>query len=299
MMPAPSSPGALDQKDLRYAQHAITQLNRKSKSSFFWPIMLLPKGQREGLKALYAFCREADDAVDMATTPESASGRLAYWEMQLAQAYSPEMMDKKELHPVMLALLPVIREYSLPRSHFDEMLLGMRMDIDGSAIAPSWQKLHIYCYRVAGCVGLQAVRIFGCESPQAHDYAIALGEALQLTNILRDMHEDMEQGRLYLPREYLAEYQLPYDDLQALAANPKLKKVAIAVAQDARAAYVKAEQLLPAIDRRRLRSARLMHAIYLQLLERCERTGFDPAYSGKRLNRWQIARIVAGALARR
>lgn len=168
-----------------------------TRSSFYWPLQCMGMRKRHAMKTLYAFCRAVDDGVDLADDKAVAAENLAFWRRETDLLYTG-----KPIHPISQALQETICDFSLPRLYFDALLDAQAMDIDGKMHVPSLEQLTRYCDGVAGAVGLLSVRIFGFKNGQADAFAIALGRALQLTNILRDLKEDNERGRCYLAREW-------------------------------------------------------------------------------------------------
>jgi 15-cis-phytoene synthase len=183
------------------ASQAIT---RKSASNLALAFVLLPKARRDAMAALYAFCRQVDDVADEEVIPvEERRAQLAAWRADVRRACGAESPQ----FPVNRELQPVIHHYHLPFEHFDALLQGVEMDLDIHRYA-DYAQLETYCYRVASVVGLLSIEIFGYQNPACREYAVALGQALQLTNILRDVRVDAERGRIYLPLSELARFQV-------------------------------------------------------------------------------------------
>ena len=168
-----------------------------SGSSFYYSFLFLAPERRNAILALYAFCREVDDVVDEVSDPGVARAKLAWWAQELERVYRGEPQ-----HPVGKALAPVVRTYALEKSQLVEILEGMSMDLDYNRY-PDFPTLQVYCHRVAGIVGLLSARIFGYTDVRTLDYAHALGLAFQLTNIIRDVGEDVRRNRIYLPLDDL------------------------------------------------------------------------------------------------
>src|SRR5271170_500421 len=184
-------------------------ITRKSASNLALAFVLLPKARRDAMSALYAFCREVDDvADDESVPPEKRRAALAAWRADVRRAcdgLAPEFAVNRELQPV-------IAEYHLPFAHFDELIRGVEMDLDIKRYQ-TYEDLEQYCFRVASVVGLLSVEIFGYQNPACRDYAIYLGKALQLTNILRDVRTDAERGRIYLPLSELKKFNVSPDEI--------------------------------------------------------------------------------------
>lgn len=236
----------------------------------------LPRPKREAMFALYAYCREVDDIADEPAPTADKLARLDDWRRELDRLYAGEL----PVDPVAASLIAPIARYQLPREPFEEILRGMETDATGPVHAPSMAELDLYCARVAGAVGLQSVRIFGCHDPRADTYAQATGRALQLTNILRDLREDAEEGRLYLPREALDEAGLDARDPAAVLAHPALGRACAMVARHAEQSYREARRLRAAMSRddaRALRPAAIMTAVYRALFDRMTKRGWQRA----------------------
>ena len=241
----------------------------KSGSSFYYSFLFLPPGQRLAITALYAFCREVDDVVDETSDPAVARQKLAWWRMEISRLFQGQPQ-----HPVTRALQTPIRDFNLPEEHFLEIIDGMEMDLDHDSY-PSFRELSLYCHRVASIVGIMSAEIFGYEDRATLKYAHHLGMAFQLTNILRDVHEDLQRGRLYIPLDELQPYGLKFDDLLINSKPEQLKQLFAAQAARARDYYQKAFAVLPGNDRYKQRSGIIMAAIYLATLKEIEQDGYN------------------------
>ncbi|MGD0261838.1 MAG: presqualene diphosphate synthase HpnD [Verrucomicrobiota bacterium] len=277
-------------------------ITRKSASNLALAFMLLPKAKRDGMSALYAFCREVDDVADNESLPvQQRREQLAAWRADVRRACGPETPQ----FPVNRELQPVIRQYHLPFEHFDALLQGVEMDLDINRYQ-NYEQLELYCYRVASVVGLLSIEVFGYENAACRQYAICLGQALQLTNILRDVRSDAQRGRIYLPLSELVRFGLLPEEILRLEYSPRFVELANSVAQRARHFYRLARETLPAADRRSMVAAELMGSVYWRLLRKLERQRFDvfgPELT--RLNKGQKAllllrswwRFVSGAMS--
>ena len=240
----------------------------QSGSSFHYSFRLLDPARRTAITALYAFCREVDDAVDEVADPDVARVKLAWWRTEVDALFkgSPH-------HPVAMALLPVVRRYGLPEAHLQTVIDGMQMDLDTVRYL-DFAGLELYCHRVAGVVGLMSAEIFGYADPATRGYARDLGVAFQLTNIIRDVGEDARRGRIYLPQDELARFGVaPSDVLRARHSDAFVALMRFQV-ERARAWYDRAFAKLPARDRRAQRAGLAMAAIYRTLLEEIARDGY-------------------------
>src|SRR6185369_7994084 len=246
-------------------------ITRKSASNLALAFVLLPKAKREGMSALYAFCREVDDVADEESMPvEERRAQLALWRADIARACAGETPQFK----VNQELKPFIRQHHLPYELFDELIRGVEMDLDIKRYE-TYQELEQYCYRVASVVGLLSIEIFGYQNPVCRDYANHLGKALQLTNILRDVRTDAERGRIYLPLSELARFEVTEEEILQLQYSDRFKNLAASVAEEARRFYQLAQKTLPAEDRRSMGAAELMGSVYWRLLRKLELRAFD------------------------
>ncbi len=246
-------------------------ITRKSASNLALAFVLLPKAKRDGMSALYAFCREVDDVADEESVPVSRRREeLAAWRADIRRACAGDTPQ----FPVNRELQAFIREHRLPFELFDELLQGVEMDLGINRYA-NYAELEEYCYRVASVVGLLSIEIFGYQDPACRDYAVHLGKALQLTNILRDVRSDAERGRIYLPLDELARFQVPPEEILRFEYSARFRALAESVAQRARHFYQLARTTLPAADRRSMVAAELMGSVYWKLLRKLERREFD------------------------
>lgn len=244
------------------ARAHVRQVTERSGTSFFWAMRLLPAARRAAMFAIYAFCREVDDIADEGGTPEAKREGLAEWRREIDRLYAG-----KPQWPTTKALLRPVAAFALLREDFLAVIDGMEMDAARDIQAPSLAELELYCARVAGAVGQLSVRAFGDPSEAARKLALAEGKALQLTNILRDLVEDAARGRLYLPRELLVKHGIAATAPGAVLAHPDLGKVCDELAGLARGYYDEAKARLALLDRRTMRPAIIMLAIYRRTLE--------------------------------
>ena len=252
-----------------YCQNTAAQ----SGSSFYYAFRFLPETRRRAITAFYAFCREVDNVVDEVTDPNVARIKLTYWRREVESLYSGAAQ-----HPVMQALAPHIGPMRLPQGALQTVIDGMQQDLEKTRYL-SAEELTEYCYKVAGVVGEVSARIFGMQSPDnpaTLAYARSMGEALQLTNIIRDVGEDARRGRIYLPLEDLQACGVSASALLRCDVTGGGDFQGLMKRQYDRAiiAYQRAEQELPAQDRRAQRAGLAMGAIYRALLEEIRRDGF-------------------------
>lgn len=246
-------------------------ITRKSASNLALAFCLLPKTKRDDMSALYAFCREVDDVADEDAVPvEERRIRLAAWREDIRRACTggtPQFAVNRELQPA-------VQWYRLRFELFDELIRGCEMDLDTRRY-DSWEQLDLYCYRVASAVGLLSIEIFGYARPASRDYAVALGKALQLTNILRDVKTDAARGRIYLPLSELAQAGVSEDEILRGEYSERYRALAGSVARRAKNFYRLAGKTLPPEDRPAMVAAELMGVVYWRLLRKLERHHFD------------------------
>jgi phytoene synthase len=255
------------------AAHA-EQVVARSGTSFYWSMRLLPPDQRAAMFAVYAFCREIDDIADGDDPTARKLAALAEWRAEIDRIFAtPQAGTGGPRSATGRSLVAPVERFALARGDFIALIDGMEMDATGPIVAPDWATLRLYCARVAGAVGLLSVKIYGLPEAEGKALADALGEAVQLTNILRDIDEDAGLGRLYLPAELLARHGVPATPAGATA-HPALGAVAAEVGAAARTRFAEAGRILAAVDRRRARPARVIFAVYGRLLARLLAVGF-------------------------
>mgnify|MGYP000302486970 CR=1 FL=1 len=245
-----------------------------SGSSFYYSFMALAANQRRAIIALYAFCREVDDVVDNPGEIQIKQIKLQWWRTEIDQLFAGQAQ-----HPVTRALTPVLEQFDLPEEYFLEIIDGMEMDLQQQRYE-SFKSLSLYCYRVAGVVGLMAAEIFGYEDRRTLKYARDLGMAFQLTNILRDVHEDAQLGRIYLPAEDLQRFSVSEKDILAGHASPNFQQLMQFECDRAKQYYHSAFEYLPEQDRFNQRCGLIMAAIYRAVLDKMEKNHF-PVLTGR------------------
>jgi len=247
----------------------VSRLTRKSRSNFFYAFLCLPRPQREALYAVYAFCRIVDDAVDVGQDQAAKRKELERWRAEIAQVF-----DGSPAHPAAQRLQEAVKLFPIPREALNEIIAGVEMDLDRSSYQ-TFDELYPYCYRVASAVGLCCIEIFGYSDVRAREYAVNLGVALQLTNIMRDVQPDARAGRVYLPQEDLERFGVAAADLAAGRYTPEFLKLMEYEAARAHAYYERAWATLPRSDEHRLFAAEIMGRTYFALLETIERRRFQ------------------------
>ena len=268
-------------------------------TSFYYSFLVLPAAQRRAIVAVWDFCRAVDDAVDEAPVDQRAA-QVRAWREELARCFDGGVPHTRQG----TALKPVIDAFTLSRQPFESLIEGVEMDL-GTARYATFADLYEYCIRVASAVGLICVEVFGCRDAQSRQYAIDLGVALQLTNILRDVPGDLERGRVYIPLEDFARFGCHEGDLGAEAIHAghgvrsaAVKRLLAYQAQRAREYYKRADADLPRREARRLVAARIMGAIYFGILKRIEARQYDVFTEVIRVPRPRRALIAAATWAR-
>ena len=254
--------------DTRFA--AAREICRRHARTFYFASVFLPRPKRDAAYAVYAFCRLLDDAAD-------TGGDLSAYDRALAAAYAGEAADvgDPQARLALAAFAETVRRYDVPRRYFDDLAAGCRMDLTVTRY-PTWDALRVYCYHVAGVVGLVLCRIFGLADPAAERQAVVMGEAMQLTNILRDVGEDRGLGRVYLPAEDLARFGYTEAELMAGVVNDPFRQLMRFEVDRARGLYRDGAAGLAALadDGSRFTAA-AMGVIYSGILGAIERQRYD------------------------
>jgi len=269
------------------------RLTQQSGSSFYYAFRLLPERKRRAIYALYSFCRIVDDCVDEPDGGGEAG--LRYWLDELQQCYGgqPQSELGRELQAA-------VRAFPIPPGCFEDIVAGCRMDLNVTRYR-SYDDLQVYCRRVASAVGLASIEIFGYTQPATREYALELGLALQLTNILRDVGRDAQRGRLYLPLEDLQRFGVSEAQLLAAALEqgprtPQMNELLAFEGHRARSHFERAARLLPSEDRRAMLAAEVMGAVYRGLFERLARDSWPLGLKRTRISRarriWIALRTV-------
>jgi 15-cis-phytoene synthase len=269
-------------------------------TNFYYSFLVLPPQKRRAIVAVWDFCRAVDDAVDEAGDGESARLQVARWRRELANIFDGTAPATSQGQ----RLAPLVRQFNLPRPAFEALIEGVEMDLD-SRRYETFGDLYEYCIRVASAIGLICLEIFGYKDSRSRQYATDLGVALQLTNILRDIPEDLSRGRVYIPQEDLRSHGCTEGDLarEVKNAGGGVRSIAVKAllrqqAERAREYYGKAAAELPRADMRRLAAAEIMGAIYRGILTGIERADYDVFTRVVRIPRPQRAAIAAVTWAR-
>jgi squalene synthase HpnD len=256
--------------DLSDAWAHVHRVVEASGSSFISGMKVLPEARREAMYAIYAYCREIDDIADDPLPYTEKQAQLADWRVEIDRLY-----DGAPTKPTARALEPAVRNYDLRKEDFIALIDGMDMDAKEDLRAPSMEELKLYCARVAGAVGLLSVRVFGETAEARDDVARSLGLALQLTNILRDICEDAERGRLYLPRELLSKHGIDSDEPGVVLAHPNLPAVCTELADLAEQSFKDAQAAMALCSKKAMRPAIVMMHVYHAILERLIARGWS------------------------
>jgi phytoene synthase len=271
------TPLGADKADLDAVQAIVTRAG----TSFYRGMRVLPADRRHAMYAIYAFCRIVDDIADEDGPLDEKRRALADWREAVADLYRGRSRDA-----VTRVLARAIKQFNLRAEDFIAIIDGMETDAETVIVAPDMAVLDLYCDRVASAVGRLSVRAFGDSSAAADRVAFALGRALQLTNILRDIKEDAERGRIYLPREYLADAGVKADPAWILT-DPELPAVCQRLAAVAHGYFREASAAMEACDRTAMKPARLMGATYDSILSAVERRGWKRLDERVSLPKWK------------
>ena len=260
---------------------------RTQAKNFYYSFLLLSRPQRQAMCAIYAFMRYCDDlsdSDDVADRPAAIAG----WQKDLDAALSGNPSD----HFLWPAFTDSVQRYGIPHQYFHDMIRGVSSDLEPRQVQ-TFEQLYDYCYHVASVVGLTIIHIFGFENPEALRLAERCGVAFQLTNILRDVREDAEHGRIYLPAQDLERFGVKPEDLAGSALSPALRSLLAFEADRARAYYREAQPLTDLVDRRSRASLRALIGIYARLLERISDSGYEVLRGRVRVPAWEKLWILA------
>jgi phytoene synthase len=265
-----------------------TAAPRASGSSFYAAMRILPPEQRDAMFEIYSFCRAVDDIADSSGPRPERVAQLQAWRRDIATLYDGTPPSALE------GLARAVKTFGLRREDFLAVIDGMEMDVVTDIRAPDYATLELYCDRVACAVGRLSVKVFGLPDDLGLALADQLGRALQLTNILRDLNEDAELGRLYLPAEAMHEAGITSTDPAAVLAEPRIEWACHALIDRARAHFTKAEDIMARCPARSVRAPRLMGAVYKAILARLVARGFGspraPVRIPKALLLWMLLR---------
>ena len=277
--------------DSLLAKVNAAKITRESKSNLALAFVALNRERRQDITVFYAFCRVIDDIADSTELSVQEKTRdLTAWRRWLRQPAPDETALARDLRNL-------IAKYSLTPEMLEEIIDGVEMDLS-SVRYDSFEELRVYCYRVASAVGLVSIEIFGYRNPACREYAIQLGLALQMTNIIRDVGKDLSSGRIYLPQQDLARFDYSEEDLRLKKYNEPFLRLMEFEAARAEEFFAQAASLLPREDRRSMVAAEIMRSVYQSLLRRMKRDGFRVFEKEYRLSRLEKSGRVAAQLLR-
>ena len=277
--------------DLDSSYHYCDHVARTRAKNFYYSFLLLPKPKRMAMCAVYAFMRQCDDITDEpGVTSASARNTLFNWRRQLDEA----LEGKTGSHPIWPAFRDTIVRYQIPPRYLQEMIDGVGSDLDPDPIE-TFDDLYRYCYLVAGVVGLTIIHIFQFHDPQAPILAEKCGVAFQITNILRDVKEDAERGRIYLPGEDLAKFRVATSHLSAGNASENLQSLLADLGNRARIYYDESRPLIHMIHKDSRRSLWALMEIYHRLLKRIQERSYEVLASRIRLTTGEKLAVLAQA----
>lgn len=269
------------------------KIAKKSNSSFYYAFNLLPTEKRDAMNTVYAFCRQTDDIVDDGVEPDDVKyEKLRKWRIEFEKSF-----NGNSEYPLLNKLGKTISNFDIPLDPFFELIKGMEMDLQKSRYK-TFDDLHVYCYRVASTVGLMCIEIFGYKHPSTRDFAINLGLALQLTNILRDIKKDSENGRIYLPLEDLKKFNYSEKDILDKIYNNDFKDLMAYESSRAKNYFNAATANLDLDDKKTMFAARAMQHIYYKMLEKIINADYDVYNNEIKVNKIEKVGIAVGVWAK-
>ena len=269
------------------------EISKKSNSSFYYAFNLLPTAKRDAMNIVYAFCRQTDDIVDEGQeTKAFRYEKLRKWRIELEKS-----MHGISDYPIINKLAATIKKFNIPLEPFFDLMRGMEMDLQRNRYL-TFEDLRVYCYSVASTVGLMCIEIFGYKHPTTRDFAINLGIALQLTNILRDVKKDAQKGRIYLPLEDLHRFNYDEQELMDGVYNQNFTAMMKYQVERARRFFEKATSCLNKEDKKAMFAARAMQHIYYRMLNKIENANYDVYNNQIKLSKFKKVGISLGVWAK-
>ena len=256
------------ERDLKAAYDHCKRVTRAEAKNFYYASRTLPAKKRRAIYAAYAFCRLCDDIADGDLPLEEKRRLLEETRGRLNSDIYPDP------HPVFSALRDTIDSYDIPVGHFEELIEGVEMDLTQSRYG-TFEELRVYCYRVASAVGLVCIEIFGYTDAKAREYAVDLGLAMQITNIIRDVREDSLRGRIYVPLDELERFGYTEQDLERGIVNEPFRQLMAYQAVRAREHFERGRRIVPLLSADSRACLALLHGVYSSILGRIEESGFD------------------------
>ncbi len=273
--------------DLDLAYDECRSITLREAKNFYYAFLTLPAVRRRAIYVAYAFCRYCDDAVDRLGSQDEKLAALAGLQKELEKTYLGHPGD-----PVSMALADVAERYDIPQEYFQEVISGVECDLVKDRYE-DFEQLRRYCYQVASVVGLICIQIFGYKDPAAKEHAIDLGLAMQLTNIARDVREDLEFGRIYLPQDEMARFGYSEAELQARVVNPAFIELMRHQADRAKWYFRSGFQLLPYLSFRSRACPAVLGQLYRKVLDRIEDAGYDVLNHRISLSKPEKVRVTA------
>ena len=269
------------------------EVSKNSRSSFYYAFNLLPTSKRDAMNTVYAFCRQTDDIVDEGLESKALKyEKLRKWRIELEKSLSG-VSD----YPIINKLASTIKKFNIPLDPFFDLMRGMEMDLQRNRYL-TFEDLRIYCYSVASTVGLMCIEIFGYKHPATRDFAINLGIAFQLTNILRDVKKDAQKGRIYLPLEDLHRFNYNEKDLMSGVYNSNFTQMMKYQVERARSYFDKATACLNKEDKKAMFAARAMQHIYSRMLQKIVDANYDVYRKQIKISRFKKVGISLGVWAK-
>ena len=268
-MSAPETPSVSESLAVSETRALVESIVRRSGTSFYWAMRWLPENKRQAMYGIYAFCREVDDIADGPGAPGEKLSRLEHWRGEIERLFGDQPRN-----PVTQALQGPVEDFGLGKEDFRAIIDGMEMDAGEPLRIADMDELNLYCDRVACAVGRLCVRVFEIDAAKGRELAFALGQALQLTNILRDISEDAERDRLYIPEDLLRDHGVTDPDLSAKLENSEFSRACEVLAGIGVRRFEQAAEVISRCDRNQVRPAIMMMEIYRRILNRLMRRGW-------------------------
>ncbi len=269
------------------------EISKKSKSSFYYAFNLLPEDKRDAMNTVYAFCRKTDDIVDEnSDSTDLKYEKLRKWRIEFEKSFSGHSEFS-----LLNKLGTTISKFNIPLDPFFELIKGMEMDLQKDRYK-SFEDLQLYCYRVASTVGLMCIEIFGYKHPSTKQFAVDLGIALQMTNILRDIGKDAKNGRIYLPQEDLIKFNYSEQEILSLVYNDNFKDLMIYESSRAKQYFNSATANLDLDDKKTMFAARAMQHIYYKMLENIIAADYDVYNNEIKVSKFEKVGIALGVWAK-
>lgn len=280
--------------NLTASHNAVARQVRRSKTSFYWPMHFQPRAQRRALFAIYAYCRTLDDIADDTGPIDQKHAALNFWREHVTQGFKATHKGSSD-EPLLVALQDMVEQFDLPSAPFSALIDGMEADVNGPIVAPSWDELETYCAQVAGAVGDLCLCVWGWRDDDAKAFAKATGEALQLTNILRDVRDDAQDNRLYIPKECLSAADMSECKPIDVPSHKNLDAALQPIFKRADQRFTEARSLWPHNAPASLRPAWVMLSIYHALFQKVATMGVGANTPRVRLTRLEKIRHLTAA----